>query len=120
MTSNWYALHVRSRHEKIVSSVLSIKGFEQFLPLYRSNRKWIDRNRDVDLPLFPGYVFCQFSPDARISVVTTPGIVDIVRCGREFAVVDPAEIAALRLVVKSQLPTRPWEYLEAGGQVIIE
>ncbi len=120
MTNSWFALHVKSRHEKMVSSILSSKGFEQILPVYRSNRKWVDREREIDLPLFPGYVFCQFSLDARIAVVTTPGVVDIVRCGREFAPVDPAEIAALRAVMKSHLPARPWQYLASGEQVMIE
>src|SRR6266566_7710468 len=120
MTNSWFALHVKSRHEKMVSSILSGKGYEQLLPVYRSNRKWIDREREIDLPLFPGYVFCKFSLDARIGVVTTPGVVNIVRCGGEFAPVDPAEIAALRAVMKSHLPARPWQYLASGEQVMIE
>jgi len=93
MTSSWFALHVKSRQEKIVSQILDSKGFEQFLPVYRSKRIWVDRVREIDLPLFPGYLFCRFSPEARIPVVTTPGVVDIVRCGPMFAPVDPAEIA---------------------------
>ena len=120
MTNSWFALHVKSRHEKMVSSILSGKGYEQLLPVYRSNRKWIDREREIDLPLFPGYLFCRFSPEARIPVVTTPGVVDIVRCGPMFAPVDPAEIAALQTLMKSQLPARPWRYLAVGEQVMIE
>src|SRR3989442_2793548 len=120
MTNSCFALHVRSRHEKIVSCILSNKGFEQLLPVYRSKRKWVDRVREIDLPLFPGYVFCRFSLEARTAVVTTPGVVDIVRSGRMFAPINPAEIAALQALIKSQLPARPWRYLEAGEQVMIE
>src|SRR5262249_14144024 len=106
MTTDWFALHVKSRQEKGVSRILSSKGFEQFLPVYRSKRKWTDRVREVDVPLFPGYVFCRFKLESRIPVVTTPGVVGIVRCGRMFAAVDPAEIAALQTLPKSgdQIP----------------
>ena len=58
----WYALHVRSRYEKAVSSVLQYKGFAEFLPLYRSRRQWAQRITEIELPLFPGYVFCSFNP----------------------------------------------------------
>src|SRR5436309_2371991 len=80
LADSWFALRVKFRHEKLVSRILSSKGFEQFLPVYRSKRKWVDRVREIDLPLFPGYVFCQFSLKERIAVVTTPGVVEIVRC----------------------------------------
>ena len=117
--TSWFALRVKSRQEKIVSCILRNKGLEQFLPVYRSKRKWVDRVREIDFPLFPGYVFCRFSPEARIPVVTTPGVVDIVRCGPMFAVVDPAEMAALQALMKSQLPAHPW-HMEVGQQVMIE
>src|SRR5262249_9490646 len=101
MTTDWFALHVKSRQEKGVSRILSSKGFEQFLPVYRSKRKRTDRVKEVDVPLFPGYVFFRFKLEARIPVVSTPGVVGIVRCGRMFSAVDPAEIAALQTLPKS-------------------
>src|SRR5437667_7449778 len=78
-TISWFVLRVRSRREQFVSRRLSNKGFEQFLPVYRSKRKWMDRVKEGDFPLFPGYVFCRFEPEAWIAVVTTPGVVEIVR-----------------------------------------
>ena len=101
VASSWFALHVRVRQEKTVSHILSRKGFEQFVPVYRSKRKWTDRIKELDVPLFPGYVFCRFQPEARVPVVTTPGVVDIVRCGRMLTPVDPAEIAALQALPES-------------------
>jgi transcription antitermination factor NusG len=118
--NSWFALHVKSRCEKAVSLILNSKGVEEFLPVYRSTRIWVDRTREIDLPLFPGYVFCRFDPDERMPVVTTPGVVGIVRYGRVFAPVDPAEIAALQALAKSRLPTRRWPYVETGEPVIIE
>ncbi|PYV81621.1 MAG: hypothetical protein DMG05_29645, partial [Acidobacteria bacterium] len=56
----WFALVVRSQHEKMVASVLHSKGYEEFLPLYTVKRRWSDRIKQLELPLFPGYVFCRF------------------------------------------------------------
>ncbi|MFN7919384.1 MAG: UpxY family transcription antiterminator [Bryobacteraceae bacterium] len=118
--SSWFALRVKSRHEKLTSSVLESKGYEQFLPLYRTKRKWTDRIKQVDLPLFPGYVFCRFNPTTRSSVLNTPGVVDIVGFGRELAIVEESEIDALKRVVSSQLSCEPCAPVAVGGTVRIE
>lgn len=118
--ASWFALRVKSRHEKLASSVLESKGYEQFLPLYRTKRKWTDRIKQVDLPLFPGYVFCRFNPTTRSGVLNTPGVVDIVGFGKEFAVVEESEIDALKRVVSSQLSCEPCAPLSVGETVRIE
>ena len=64
----WYALWVRSRHEKSVASILTLKGYETFLPMHKARRRWSDRNQDVELPLISGYVFCRFDPSNRMPV----------------------------------------------------
>jgi len=116
-TNSWFALRVKSRHEKLVSRILSSKGLEQFLPVYRSKRKWADRVKEIDSPLFPGYVFCRFKPEAWIAVVTTPGVVEIVRYGPRFAPVDPAEIAALQAQMKL-VDRAPEFYLALAPNII--
>ena len=54
----WYAIRVQSKFENLASATLRGKGYEEFLPLYRSRRRWSDRVKQLDLPLFPGYLFC--------------------------------------------------------------
>jgi transcription antitermination factor NusG len=115
----WFALRVRSRHEKSTAVALEHKGIEQLLPLYRARRLWSDRACDIDLPLFPGYVFCRFDSKLRVPIVTTPGVIDIVRIGKDPQPVDPAEIAALRLAVSSGQLLRPWPFLRVGQRVVI-
>jgi transcription antitermination factor NusG len=116
----WFALHVRSRCEKAVSASLRSKGYEEFLPLYRSRNRWSDRVKDVDLPLFPGYVFCRFDPGRRLPILTTPGIVAIVGAGKTPEPVEPAELAAIQSLAQSGLPAIPWPYLKTGERVRIE
>ncbi len=114
----WFALQVKPRYEKVASTMLRNKGFEEFLPLYRASRRWSDRIAQVDLPLFPGYVFCRFDPmDRRISIVSTPGVLSIVGMGRTPAPIEDGEIAAVQAVIKSGCQAEPWPFLNLGDKV---
>jgi len=115
----WYAVRVRSNFESNVSTVLDHKGVERFLPTYKSRRKWADRIRTLDMPLFPGYVFCRIPLEERNLVLTTGGVVDIVSIGRVPAPVSDAEIDAIRMVVHSQAPVEPWPFTRIGQTVRI-
>ncbi len=116
----WFAVGTKRNREKHVSEILAGKGYEYFLPLYRSRRKWSDRYKEIELPLFPGYVFCRFDPSRRLPILTTPGVVLVVGNGRTPLPVAESEIEALRAVVRSDLSVQPWPYLEVGQRVIIE
>lgn len=116
----WYALRVRSRHEGVVASHLRARGLESFLPLYRRRHRWSDRVKEIDLPLFPGYVFCQFDPAKRLPVVTVPGVVQVVGVGKIPVPVDETEIAAIQAAIKSGFHREPWPFLQVGHKVKIE
>jgi transcription antitermination factor NusG len=116
----WYALQVASRCEKAVASGLALRGYSEFLPLFRSRRKWSDRLQDVDLPLFPGYVFCRLNIDRRLPALLIPGVVRFVGLGKTPIPVDDHEIAAVQAVVRSGLLAQPWPFLKAGQTVTIE
>ena len=116
----WYALRVRTSREKSVACLLRHKGFNEFLPLYASCRRWSDRIQQIDLPLFPGYVFCRFNALDRLPILTTPGIVHVVGLGHIPEPVDEREITALQSVVASGLLMQPWPFLKVGQRVVIE
>jgi len=115
----WYAVRVRSNYETNVSALLENKGVERFLPTYRSRRKWSDRVKTLDLPLFPGYVFCRIPLEERNIVLTTGGVVDIVSVGRVPAPISEEEIEAIRTVVQSRAHAEPWPFLKIGQKVKI-
>jgi transcription antitermination factor NusG len=118
---HWYALHVRTRHEKSVAAILRNKGFDEFLPLYQSRRQWTQRVAEIDLPLFPGYVFCRFEPgERRIPIVTTPGVMGIVGFGGKPVPVDDNEIEAIHRVLDIGIAAEPWKYTPSGQRVRIE
>src|SRR5437867_4241481 len=116
----WFALRVKSRYEKVVATVLRNKGYEEFLPLCQSRRRWSDRFKSVELPLFLGYVFCRLDPQHRLAVLTTPGVLHFVSVGRIPAPIDDREIAAIQAAVQSGLRTEPWPFLEVGQLVRLD
>jgi len=119
LSTRWYALHVRSRHEKTVHSQLEAKQQEVFLPLYSARNKWGDRCRSVSLPLFPGYIFCRFDPADRYSVLATSGVIDIVRVGSEPAPIETQEIEAVQLIVSSAVRAEPYPTLVKGQKIVL-
>jgi len=116
----WYALSVKHQHEMAVRSALEFKGFEALAPTYRGRRRWSDRIKEIDLPLFAGYVFCRFLFAERIQVIDAPGVAKVVAFGGAPAEISEAEIAAIRAVMASKLPVRPWPHLQFGDRVRVE
>jgi transcription antitermination factor NusG len=115
----WYALRVKPRFERAVFQNLAAKGFRSFLPLYKERRRWSDRVKLVELPLFPGYVFCSLDIHRRLPVLQTPGVLHFVSFDGEPAPVEQREIEALQTAVSSGAPLSPWPYLREGQQVIV-
>jgi transcription antitermination factor NusG len=117
---SWYALQTKSRHENTVASHLCARGFPSYLPLFKCRRRWSDRFKEIELPLFPGYVFCQFNSVDRFPVLSIPGVVHVVGVGRTPVAIDETEIAAIQAAVNSGLPRQPCPFLEIGNRVRIE
>lgn len=115
--SPWWALYTRHQHEKVVADTLSAKGFEVFLPLYESVRRWKDRQKHLSLPLFPCYVFVRGGLDRRLPIVTTPGVHMILSRGDKAAIIPEKEIQAIRLTVESSLQLEPHPFLKCGDRV---
>jgi transcription antitermination factor NusG len=116
----WYAVRVRSNCEKAVLAALTGKGHEAFLPTYRSRRRWSDRYKEVETPLFPGYAFCRFDALRRLPILTTPGIVSIVGSSAGPIAIEEREIESVRAMVSSGLMIGPWPFLREGQFVAVE
>ena len=95
-SSRWYACYTRARHEKQVARVLDDRGFEAYLPLVPRERRWKDRLKVVDMPLFPSYVFGRFTLDRIGEVLHCPGVSTIVRCDGLPAAIPDDEIENVR------------------------
>jgi transcription antitermination factor NusG len=116
----WFALQVRTRNEAGVAEQLGGQGYDRFLPLYKVRKRWSDRIKEVNAPLFPGYLFCRFNPQDRLPILKTPGVMQIVGFKNGPVAVDESEIRALQTVVAAGAPQQPWPFLTAGDRVRIE
>jgi transcription antitermination factor NusG len=115
--TQWFGLRVRSNFEHQVSRLLRAKGVEEYLPAYRARRAWSDRVRELELPLFPGYVFCRTSLDGRAAVLATSGVVTMVGDREGPLPIDESELAAVRKMVASRAAVEPWPFLRIGQRV---
>ncbi len=116
----WYAVHVQARYEQAVASSLRNRGYRDFLPVYSCMRRWSDRVKKMELPLFPGYLFCRLDVNYRLPILTTPGVISIVGVGKLPHPVEEDEINALQIVAGSGLLLEPWPFLKTGERVRID
>jgi transcription antitermination factor NusG len=119
-SSAWYVIYTRNQHEKTVAEILTNKGFETFLPLYVSARRWSDRTKLLSLPLFPCYVFLKGGLERRLDLLTTPGIHSLVSCAGQPTAIRPDEISALRRAAESDLHVEPHPFLKCGDWVRVK
>ena len=116
----WFALRVRSNHERVAALHLREQGYEEFCPAYKSERQWSDRKKTMEQSLFPGYVFCRMNPDERRPVLMMPGVVNVVSFGSQPAAIPDQEIEDVRAMVRSGLLVTPWPFLSVGQTVVLE
>ena len=89
----WYAIYVRSRHEKNVHSALLNKDIESSLPVKTVIRQWSDRKKKVQIPMFRGYVFVKINLNIdKLNVLQTPGIVKFVHFNNQIPVIPEEQI----------------------------
>jgi transcription antitermination factor NusG len=119
-TLPWLALQTRSRYEGFAANHLSGIGYQVFLPTYQCRRHWSDRVKQIELPLFPGYLFCRFDPHNRLPVLSTPGVIQVVGIGKKPVPVAESEITGIQTLVRSGLPSRPWVLSHVGQRVRID
>lgn len=112
----WHVLHVRSNYEKRVAQHLLVRSVEHYLPLYSERVKWTDRTVVTERPLFSGYVFARFARDARITVISTPGVVRSLG-DDDGCLVSCAELDRIREGLSSGLLLRPHPRVSVGQRV---
>ena len=117
----WFALQIRQTYDSAVPTLLTAKGYEILAPVYRCRRRWSDRIKEIDAPLFPGYVFCRFDPTSHSTalVVTTPGVLKILGFGSKPEPLDEREIESVRLAAQYGFSPRPFPYLSTGAKIRI-
>jgi len=118
---NWYALHTKPRHEKLVAQRLAERSVETFLPIVTEVHRWSDRKKSVQLPLFGGYVFARFVPNRneRLQVLRVGGVLGLVGSAGEGAPIPDEQIDAVRTLIDGSIPWSPYPFLKVGQRVRI-
>lgn len=113
----WWAVYTRHQHEKVVADMLLAKGFEVFLPLYETMRRWKDRNKKLLMPLFPCYLFVRENSGGRLQIMMTPGTHMILTRGEHLAVISEEEMQAIWRAAGDPSRVEPFPFLRCGERV---
>jgi len=116
---HWYAVYTSAHHEKRVAEQLSMRSVEQFLPLYRSVRMWKDRRVELELPLFPGYVFVRTVLRDRLRILQVPGVANLVGFGGTPTALPESDVERLKQGLAAGVGAQPHPFLTVGRNVRI-
>ena len=116
----WFAFYTKSRHEKSVSAALSNGGYEVYLPLLKERRKWSDRKKWIEFPLFRSYLFVRTDIKNVLFVVQTYGVVKIIKFGEKIGIVQNEIINSIRLMIEGGYKPEPLDYFIKGDPVIVK
>jgi transcription antitermination factor NusG len=115
----WYALQTRSRHEKQVALRIAAQSLETFLPVHCCRHTWKNGvHANVELPLFPCYLFAKASRCDRSGILRLPGVLGFATSSTHPTAIADADMEMLRLAT-GQLRTEPHPYLVVGDWVRI-
>ncbi len=118
----WYAIYTRSRHEFKVNKELSRKQFDTFLPVANSLRRWKDRKKYIETPLFPGYLFinCQMDNYKHLEILKTKGVVRVLGINKkELSTIPHEEIESIRILTENNATINSHPYVKEGSSVEI-
>ena len=119
-SKKWLAVYTKPQHEKAVEKEFQKKGFEAYLPILKERRKWSDRKKWVEFPLFRSYIFVRIEIKNALFVLQTLGVVKVVKFGGEVAVVQNKNIEAIKLIIEGGYNPEPLNYFIKGDPVEVK
>ena len=119
-STKWIVVYTKPKHEKVVRDELVKNKFEVYLPLLRKRKKWSDRKKWVEFPLFRSYLFIKTDPKHSIQISKINGVVRLVKFGKRIALVSDEELSAINKMVEGGFEPRTENYFLKGNPVIVE
>jgi transcriptional antiterminator NusG len=119
---DWYVVHTKSRHERVVRDSIARNGFDVFLPEHAVWSRRSDRRKQVQVPLFSGYLFvapCDHEGWVR-RAVTTRSVVRVLGFNGIPMPVSEHEVESLRVLVECGENLQPVSYIGMGNTVRVE
>lgn len=115
----WYAAYTYANHEKRVAEQFRLRSVQHFFPTYKTIRRWKDRKVQLQMPLFPGYIFVCLALVDRLKVLTVPSVARLVGFSGQPVALPESEILALKTCLTAGISAEPYPYLIAGKRVRI-
>jgi transcription antitermination factor NusG len=122
LNKQWMVLYTRSRWEKKVDQLLTDQNITSFCPLVKTSRKWVDRKKVVEVPLFNSYLFVHADQSELIKAMQTSGVVNYISyCGKP-ATINNNEIERIRTIVNtySDIEAVPLNNIKIGEYVTVK
>ena len=119
-SAKWIAVYTKPRHEKTVSNELYKKGYEVYLPLLRERRKWSDRKKWIEFPIFRSYLFVKTDLKNVLFIVQTSGVVKVIKFGAKIGIIQDEIINSIRLMIEGGYKPEPLDYFIKGDPVIVK
>lgn len=115
-SQHWYIAYTLPRHEKAIAQRLTGGSLSCYLPLYSEARSWNQRRVQLELPLFPCYLFVRMSLDAKTSLLSVPGIVRLLAVSGAAVIFPDQEMDALQASL-NQWSARPYPFHSSGKRI---
>jgi transcription antitermination factor NusG len=98
---NWMVIYTRSNWEKKASQLLTDHGFTSFCPVIKEKKKWADRYKLIETPLFKSYLFVYLTPSEQSKILQIPGIISFVKhCGSPV-MIPKSEIDRIEIIISN-------------------
>lgn len=100
-TAGWYVIYTKPRHEKKVVEHLTELNIQSFLPCVETLRKWHDRKKYIETPLFPSYVFVYLKGEREyFDSLNNESALYYLRSGKKIAWVPNAVVDEIRIILE--------------------
>ncbi|NQU28036.1 MAG: UpxY family transcription antiterminator [Candidatus Marinimicrobia bacterium] len=112
-------MYTKSRHEKTAYDQLAQKNIEAYLPLIRTKRRWSDRTKWVDIPLFRSYLFVKIELKNHLYVLQTIGVHHVIKFNQEVAIISDEQIQSIKLMIEGGYDPQSVDYFVVGDEAEI-
>lgn len=116
---HWYALQTRVHRERVVEQRLQERGVVTFLPTVTEIRRWSDRKKKVEFPLFANYLFIRLSPRKidHLRVLCVEGVFQFVGTRGQPTPIPQEQIEAVRALINGEVKWSAHPFLKIGQRV---
>ena len=115
----WFVLYTKAHNEKKVAEKLIQMGIETYCPTVTKTRQWSDRQKQVQVPLIPSYVFIKIKESERTIVFGINGVVRYLYWLNKPAMVSDEEIKILRETLEGTFSEITLKHSEVGSKIKI-